>query len=81
MKDDSLSKDGELTVQIDSSGYNDSSILNTLTGMAAQSFASSATGGNCADVSYTIEGLSKRDHPEPVREKMNMCVAGHFASP
>ena len=49
--------------------------------MAAQSFASSATGGNCADVDYTVEELRKRDHPYPVQEKINMCHAGHFASP
>ena len=81
VEDDSLETDGELIVQIDSSGYNDSSILNNLIGMAAQSFASSATGGNCADVSYTVEELRKRDHPYPVEETMNMCTAGHFASP
>ena len=81
MEDDSLATDGELLVQVDSSGYNDSATLNSLIGMAAQSFASSATGGNCADVEYTVEELRKRDHPYPVQEKMNMCHAGHFASP
>ena len=81
VEDDSLAEDGELLVQIDSSGYNDSSTLHALIGMAAQSFASSATGGNCQDVSYTVEGLLKRDHPYPVHETMNMCHAGHFASP
>ena len=81
VEDDSLATDGELIVQIDSSGYNDSSILKTLIGMAAQSIASSATGGNCANVSYTVEELRKRDHPYPVQETMNMCTAGHFASP
>ena len=81
VEEDSLMTDGELIVQIDSSGYNDSSILRSLIGMAAQSFASSATGKNCADVSYTVEELRKRDHPYPQEEKINVCNAGHFASP
>lgn len=78
---DSLETDGELIVQIDSSGYNDSSTLKTLIGMAAQSFAYSATGSNCGNVTYTVEELRKRDHPYPVEEQINLCQAGHFASP
>lgn len=77
----SLVTDGELIVQIDSSGYNDSSTLKTLIGMAAQSIAYSATGSNCANVTYTVEELRKRDHPYPVEEQINLCQAGHFASP
>ena len=46
---------GELIIQVDSSGYNDSSILGTLIGVAAQSFVSSATGQNCNE-SVWVDG-------------------------
>lgn len=46
---------GELVVQVDSSAYNDSSILGALIGVAAQSFASSATGQNCNE-SIWVDG-------------------------
>ncbi|MCJ1279632.1 hypothetical protein MMC21_007456 [Puttea exsequens] len=79
---DDLETDGELTVQMSDSGsYDDSSILHTLIGMAAQSIASSATGGNCADATYETLNMRKRDHPYHVPETINICNAGHFASP
>lgn len=78
----SLATDGELIVQIDSSGYNDTALLGPLAGMAALSIASSATGGNCYQAEYTIEEKKrKRDHPYPITEKIELCHAGHFASP
>lgn len=58
--DGSLATDGELVVQIDSSGYNDSALLGPLAGMAALSIASSATGGNCYEADYTVEEKAKR---------------------
>ena len=95
-----LATDGELIVQIDSSGYNDTALLSPLAGMAALSISSSATGGNCYEADYTVEELKakrwyssaldagmglipfyKRDHPYPVQEKIELCNAGHFASP
>ena len=57
---DTLATDGELIVQVAASGYNDTSILTPLIGMAAQSIASSTTGDNCYDASYTVEELRKR---------------------
>ena len=81
IEDDNLISDGELLVQVASSGYNDSSRLQSLIGMAAQSFASSATGKNCADVEHAVLEGRKRDHPVLEYEKINLCHAGHFASP
>ena len=56
----SLVTDGELLVQIDSSGYNDTSLLAPLAGMAALSISSSATGGNCYEAEYTTEELKAK---------------------
>ena len=58
--DGTLAEDGELIIQIDSSGYNDTSLLGTLARMAAQSIASSATGANCYHATYTIDEFKKR---------------------
>ncbi|KAI9711150.1 MAG: hypothetical protein M1812_007254 [Candelaria pacifica] len=56
-----LQTDGELVVQIDSSGYNDTAMLKPLADMAALSISSSATGANCRKEDYTvIEGKIKR---------------------
>ena len=93
VEEESLVTDGELIVQVDSSGYNDSSTLKTLIGMAAKSISSSATGNNCANYTYTVEEgkkrdllspfeeIEERDTPHPVEEKILLCHAGHFASP
>lgn len=51
----SLATDGELLVQIDSSGYNDTALLGPLAGMAALSISSSAAGNNCYTADYTAE--------------------------
>lgn len=56
----SLVTDGELVVQIDSSGYNDTALLGPLAGMAALSISSSATGGNCYEAEYTVEELKAK---------------------
>ena len=56
----SLVTDGELVVQIDSSGYNDTALLAPLAGMAALSISSSATGGNCYEAEYTVEELKAK---------------------
>ena len=56
----SLATDGELVVQIDSSGYNDTALLAPLAGMAALSISSSATGGNCYEAEYTVEELKAK---------------------
>ena len=58
--DGTLAKDGELVVQIDSSGYNDTALLHPLAGMAAFSISSSATGGNCYEAEYTVEELKAK---------------------
>ena len=58
--DGSLATDGELIVQIDSSGYNDTALLSPLAGMAALSISSSATGGNCYEAEYTVEELKAK---------------------
>ena len=50
-----LAIDGELVVQIDSSGYNDIALLAPMAGMAALSISSSATGGNCYEAECTVE--------------------------
>lgn len=50
-----LATNGELPVQIDSSGYNDTALLKPLAGMAALSISSSATGSNCKNESYMVE--------------------------
>lgn len=99
VEDGSFSTDGELVVQIDSSGYNDTALLGPLAGIAALSIASSATGRNCYEAEYTVEEKAKRwyssaidtslsllplyrrDRPYPVQEKIELCNAGHFASP
>ena len=57
---DTLATDGELIVQIDSSGYNDTALLSPLAGMAALSISSSATGGNCYEAQYTVEELKAK---------------------
>lgn len=58
--DGTLATDGELIVQIDSSGYNDTALLAPLAGMAALSISSSATGGNCYEAEYTVEELKAK---------------------
>ena len=58
--DGTLATDGELIVQIDSSGYNDTALLSPLAGMAALSISSSATGGNCYEAEYTVEDLKAK---------------------
>ena len=49
---DTLATNGELTIQIDSSGYNDTGLLGPMAEMAALSFASSATGSNCYNTKF-----------------------------
>ncbi|KAK4690262.1 hypothetical protein P7C71_g6485, partial [Lecanoromycetidae sp. Uapishka_2] len=98
VEEQSLSDDGELLVQIDSAAFqqsgNDNTIRSALFGMAAHSFAAAASGSNCANATYTVEELRRRDpdddgnstlvprdHPYPAEEQILLCNAGHFASP
>lgn len=55
IEEDSLATDGELLVQIDSSGYNDTALLGPLAGMAGMSISSSAAGNNCYTADYMAE--------------------------
>ena len=62
--------------------------------MAAYSFATAASGKNCAKQTYTVEELRRRDsaddgnstlvprdQPYPEEQSIVLCNAGHFASP
>ncbi|MCJ1228106.1 hypothetical protein MMC12_004767 [Toensbergia leucococca] len=51
---------GNLIVQVDSSGYNNTSLLRSLAGMAAMSIASSAAGANCHEETYIREEAKKK---------------------